>query len=148
MIETEDSKETTILIIDDDRVALDLVLDTFNTTGTVLTALNSENGIEIAIREQPDLILLNNLIQETDGYEVCSQLKSMPETENIPIIILSLESEVEDELAALSIGAIDFIPKPLKPPILKARVENHLFQKRDRDNLKLMSSIDVIPALE
>ena len=147
MIETEEPKETPILIIDHDRVALDLVLDTFSDTATVLTALIRENGIEIAIREQPDLILLNNLIQEIDGYEVCSQLKSMPETENIPIIILSLESEVEDELAALSIGASDFIAKPLKPLILKARVENHLFQKRDRDNLKLMSSIDALTGI-
>ena len=147
MIETKEPKETTILTIDHDRVALDLVLDTFSATATVLTALNSENGIEIAIREQPDLILLNNLVQEKDGYEVCSHLKSMPETENIPIIILSPKTEVEDELAALSIGAIDFIAKPLKPLILKARVENHLFQKRDRDNLKLMSSIDALTGI-
>jgi len=147
MVETQEPKETTILIMDHDRIALDLVLDIFSATATVLTALNSENGIEIAIREQPDLILLNNLIQEIDGNEVCNQLKSMPETENIPIIILSPDIEIEDELAALSIGAIDFIAKPLKPKILKARVENHLFQKRDRDKLKLMSSIDALTGI-
>ena len=142
MIEAQEFKEVTILIIDDDRFTLDLIMNTFNDIATVLTALNSENGLEIAVNEQPDLILLNTLIQEVDGHEICSQLKSMPETGNIPIIILSANNEINDELTALEIGAIDFITKPPKPEILKARVANHLFQKRDRDRLKLMSSID------
>jgi diguanylate cyclase (GGDEF)-like protein len=68
----------------------------------------------------------------------------MPETENIPIIILSNSNQVEDELAALDKGAIDFVTKPVEAAILKARVANHLFQKRDRDQLKLMSSIDAL----
>ena len=137
-------KQATILVIDDDRIALDLIMLTFNTTATVLTALNSENGLEIAVNEQPDLILLDTLIQDVDGHEICSQLKSMPETENIPIIILSNSNQVEDELAALDKGAIDFVTKPVEALILKARVANHLFQKRDRDQLKLMSSIDAL----
>jgi len=137
-------KQATILVIDDDRIALDLIMLTFNATATVLTALNSENGLEIAVNEQPDLILLDTLIQDVDGHEICSQLKSMPETENIPVIILSNSNQIEDELAALDKGAIDFITKPIEAPILKARVANHLFQKRDRDQLKLMSSIDAL----
>ena len=144
MTDDQRPKQATILVIDDDRIALDLIMLTFNATATVLTALNSENGLEIAVNEQPDLILLDTLIQDVDGHEICSQLKSMPETENIPIIILSKSNQVEDELAALDKGAIDFITKPVEAPILKARVANHLFQKRDRDHLKLMSSIDAL----
>ena len=142
MVETQKLKEVIILIIDDDRIALDLIMNTFSHSATVLTALNGENGLEIAVNEQPDLILLNTFIQDVDGHEICSQLKSMPETQNIPIIILSASSEFTDELIALEMGAIDFIIKPPKPEILKARVENHLFLKRDRDHLRLMSSID------
>jgi len=144
MTDDQRPKQATILVIDDDRIALDLIMLTFNTTATVLTALNSENGLEIAVNEQPDLILLDTLIQDVDGHEICSQLKSMPETENIPIIILSNSNQVEDELAALDKGAIDFVTKPVEALILKARVANHLFQKRDRDQLKLMSSIDAL----
>ena len=144
MTDDQSPKKATILVIDDDRIALDLIMLTFNATATVLTALNSENGLEIAVNEQPDLILLDTLIQDVDGHEICSQLKSMPETENIPIIILSNSNQVEDELAALDKGAIDFVTKPVEAPILKARVANHLFQKRDRDQLKLMSSIDAL----
>ena len=144
MTDDQRPKQATILVIDDDRIALDLIMLTFNATATVLTALNSENGLEIAVNEQPDLILLDTLIQDVDGHEICSQLKSMPETENIPIIILSNSNQVEDELAALDKGAIDFVTKPVEAPILKARVANHLFQKRDRDQLKLMSSIDAL----
>ena len=144
MTDDQRPKQATILVIDDDRIALDLIMLTFNATATVLTALNSENGLEIAVNEQPDLILLDTLIQDVDGHEICSQLKSMPETENIPIIILSNSNQIEDELAALDKGAIDFITKPVEAPILKARVANHLFQKRDRDQLKLMSSIDAL----
>ena len=144
MTDDQRPKQATILVIDDDRIALDLIMLTFNATATVLTALNSENGLEIAVNEQPDLILLDTLILDVDGHEICSQLKSMPETENIPIIILSNSNQVEDELAALDKGAIDFVTKPVEAPILKARVANHLFQKRDRDQLKLMSSIDAL----
>ncbi len=144
MTDDQSPKKATILVIDDDRIALDLIMLTFNATATVLTALNSENGLEIAVNEQPDLILLDTLIQDVDGHEICSQLKSMPETENIPIIILSNSNQVEDELAALDKGAIDFVTKPVEALILKARVANHLFQKRDRDQLKLMSSIDAL----
>jgi len=144
MTDDQRPKQATILVIDDDRIALDLIMLTFNATATVLTALNSENGLEIAVNEQPDLILLDTLIQDVDGHEICSQLKSMPETENIPIIILSNSNQVEDELAALDKGAIDFVTKPVEALILKARVANHLFQKRDRDQLKLMSSIDAL----
>ena len=135
MTDDQRPKQATILVIDDDRIALDLIMLTFNATATVLTALNSENGLEIAVNEQPDLILLDTLIQDVDGHEICSQLKSMPETENIPIIILSNSNQVEDELAALDKGAIDFVTKPVEALILKARVANHLFQKRDRDQL-------------
>ncbi len=144
MTDDQRPKQATILVIDDDRIALDLIMLTFNATATVLTALNSENGLEIAVNEQPDLILLDTLIQDVNGHEICSQLKSMPETENIPIIILSNSNQVEDELAALDKGAIDFVTKPVEAAILKARVANHLFQKRDRDQLKLMSSIDAL----
>ncbi len=144
MTDDQRPKQATILVIDDDRIALDLIMLTFNATATVLTALNSENGLEIAVNEQPDLILLDTLIQDIDGHEICSQLKSMPETENIPVIILSNSNQIEDELAALDKGAIDFVTKPVEAPILKARVANHLFQKRDRDQLKLMSSIDAL----
>ncbi len=144
MTDDQRPKQATILVIDDDRIALDLIMLTFNATATVLTALNSENGLEIAVNEQPDLILLDTLIQDVNGHEICSQLKSMPETENIPIIILSNSNQVEDELAALDKGAIDFVTKPVEALILKARVANHLFQKRDRDQLKLMSSIDAL----
>jgi len=144
MTDDQRPKQATILVIDDDRIALDLIMLTFNATATVLTALNSENGLEIAVNEQPDLILLDTLILDVDGHEICSQLKSMPETENIPIIILSNSNQVEDELAALDKGAIDFVTKPVEAAILKARVANHLFQKRDRDQLKLMSSIDAL----
>ena len=90
MTDDQRPKHATILVIDDDRVTLDLIMLTFSATATVLTALNSENGLEIAVNEQPDLILLDTLIQDVDGHEICSQFKSMPETENIPIIILSI----------------------------------------------------------
>ena len=142
MVEALEFKEAIILIIDDDRITLDLIMDSLSDSATVLTALNSENGLEIAINEQPDLILLNNFIQDLDGYEICAKLKTMPETKDIPIIVLSAKDQLTDELTALKMGAIDFITKPPRPEILKARVKNHLLLKRDRDHLRLMSSID------
>ena len=144
MTNDQTPKKATILVIDDDRIAIDLIMETFNAAATVLTALNRENGLEIAVNEQPDLILLDTMMGDVNGEGICSQFKSMPETENIPIIVLSSRHQIEDELDALDQGAIDFIAKPVETSILKARVANHLFQKRDRDQLKLMSSIDVV----
>ena len=147
MLQTSVPKQETILVIDDDQITVDLIITMFTTTTTVLTALNGETGLATASNDKPDLIILDALIPDMGGYDICARLKAMPETENIPVIFLSTDKQTEDELNALDLGAIDFISKPIVPEILKARIKNHMSQKRDRDKLEMMSAVDALTAV-
>lgn len=143
-LETSNSK---ILIIDGDQTTIDLIANMFKPTTTLLTASNGKDGLAIARKEDPDLILLEIIIPDMDGYKVCSQLKATLETKTIPVIFLSTKNQTEDELTALGLGAIDFISKPIVPQILEARVKNQLSQKRARDMLELMSAVDALTSI-
>jgi sigma-B regulation protein RsbU (phosphoserine phosphatase) len=81
----------------------------------------------------PDLILLDIMMPEMDGYEVCRRLKSEESTQNIPVIFVTAKSEVEDETLGFELGAVDYITKPFSIPVIKARVKAHLDLKRLRD---------------
>ena len=144
MTKTLESQNSTILVIDDDQNTVDLITNLFVSKNTVLTTSNGKDGLAIAKKERPDLVLLDVVIPDMDGHMVCSHLKATLETETIPIIFLSSKNRIEDELAALDLGAIDFISKPIIPQIVEARVKNQLSQKRTRDLLETMSAVDAL----
>src|SRR5450759_1733883 len=87
-------------------------------------------------RELPDLILLDIMMPGMDGYEVCRRLKRDSRTMNIPVIFLTAKAEVEDEMKGLELGAVDYTTKPISPPIVRARVKNHLALKAMADFLR------------
>lgn len=84
----------------------------------------------------PDLILLDIMMPEMDGYEVCSRLKEDPETRDVPIIFITAKSEVDDETRGFQLGAVDFISKPISPPIVEARVKAQIELKKSSDAMK------------
>ena len=84
----------------------------------------------------PDLILLDIVMPEMDGFEVCQRLKRNPLTTNIPVIFLTSKIGVDDEKKGLDLGAVDYITKPISPPILLARVKTHMLQKAMSDFLR------------
>jgi diguanylate cyclase (GGDEF)-like protein len=92
--------------------------------------------------EPPDLILLDIMMPEMDGYEVCRRLKADFRTKNIPVIFITAMNQEEDETKGLEIGAVDYITKPFSMAIVKARVRTHLELKRHRDMLENLSSLD------
>lgn len=93
----------------------------------IKAAINGHLALKIACSdEKPDLILLDIMMPEIDGYSVCKELKSMPQTSSIPIIFVSAKSETADEEMGFSLGAVDYITKPISPPIVLARVKTHL----------------------
>ena len=77
-------------------------------------------------QDPPDLVLLDIMMPEMDGYEVCRRLKADPRTRDVPVIFVTAMSEVEDETTGFSLGAVDYITKPFRPPIVQARVAAHL----------------------
>ena len=127
----------TILIVDDtpDNITLlsALLKDRYKTR----VATHGERALKIAAADPPpDLILLDIMMPGMDGYEVCQRLKADPRTADIPVIFLTAKVQVEDEEKGLKLGAVDYITKPISPPIVLARVETHLTLKNARQFLK------------
>jgi sigma-B regulation protein RsbU (phosphoserine phosphatase) len=125
-----------ILIIDDTVANIQILNEIFHQGHKVFFATSGAAGIEVARRELPDIILLDVMMPGMDGYETCSILKSDPATEPIPVIFVTAMGEEDDEAKGLAAGAIDYITKPISPPIVKARVKNHLELKHGRDMLQ------------
>jgi CheY-like chemotaxis protein/nitrogen-specific signal transduction histidine kinase len=131
------NEKSTILVVDDTPDNLVLMSNLLKTDYKVRVVNGGKRALEIAASDSPpDLILLDIMMPNMDGYEVCRQLKSDPRTEGIPVIFLTAKSEVEDERKGLQLGAVDYITKPVSPPILMARVKNHLALKAITDFLR------------
>ncbi|BAO44452.1 response regulator [Thiolapillus brandeum] len=126
-----------ILIIDDERFYIDVLVGLLRTKYQTFVAKSGTEGMELALNNQvPDLILLDVLMPDLDGYEVCRRLKADERTRHVPIIFLTVKSEVDDEIRGLELGAVDYIIKPISPPIVLARVATHLALAKARCSLR------------
>lgn len=131
------SARPTILVVDDTPDNLALMSGLLKDTYRVKLANHGEKALEIAVSDpSPDLILLDIMMPGIDGYEVCSRLKSNPATRDIPVIFLTAKAEIEDEKKGLDLGAVDYITKPVSPPIVMARVKAQLELKAAADFLR------------
>lgn len=127
----------TVLIVDDTSFNLTLMNGLLGDDYKVKVANDGEKALRIARTDSPpDLILLDIMMPGMDGYEVCRQLKSDPATRDIPVIFLTAKSESEDERAGLELGAVDYISKPVVPPVVLARIRTHLALKQAREQLE------------
>lgn len=121
-----DLTEARILIVDDTPENIDLLGDLLADYKRSV-ALNGEKALKIASGPNtPDLILLDVMMPGMDGFEVCRRLKADEKTRDIPVIFITAKNSVEDEAQGLELGAVDFIAKPISPPVVLARVKNHL----------------------
>ena len=132
----EPNGKCTVLVVDDTPDNLSLMSGLLRTDYKVKLAPSGERALQIVAGEsKPDLILLDIMMPDMDGYEVLRRLQFNPETENIPVIFLTAMSASDDETVGLELGAVDYITKPINPAITLARVRNHLQLKRARDLL-------------
>jgi putative two-component system response regulator len=130
-------KQATVLVVDDTPDNLSLMSALLKDHYKVKVANHGDRGLRIANSDTPpDLILLDIMMPDIDGYEVCRRLKAEPRTRDIPVIFLTARSEVEDETRGLELGAADYITKPISPPIVLARVHAHLTLKANADFLR------------
>ena len=136
-METSQSREkATVLVVDDTPNDLSLIANLLRDDYRVQVARNGESCISIAGADKaPDLILLDIMMPELDGYEVCMRLKANPATRSIPVIFLTGKTSVEDEQKGFELGAVDYITKPVSPAIVRARVATHLALKTRADFL-------------
>ena len=121
------STPKTILIVDDTPINIGVISGALKDSFATKVATSGEKALTIASgKDKPDLILLDILMPEMDGYEVCRRLKADPDTRDIPVIFLTSQTEAEDETKGFEVGAVDYIHKPFSAAVVKARVRTHL----------------------
>ena len=125
-----------VLIIDDSLSNIELLGTILGDAYRISFAANGTDGLRLATQSPIDLILLDVIMPGIDGLEVCRQLKTDPKTRDIPVIFLTSLQSAADEEHGLSLGAEDFIHKPISPPVVMARVRNHLLLARNKRELK------------
>lgn len=126
----------TVLLVDDEPANIQIVNSILKDSYKTRIATSGAKALELASQSPlPDLILLDVLMPEMDGYEVCSRLKSAEQTRDIPVIFLTGQTEIDDETKGFEVGAVDYIHKPFSPAVVQARVRTHLALRAARQQL-------------
>ncbi len=129
-----EEKKITILLVDDLQENLQILGNIFkNKFNTVLVASSGKEALALVHRAHPDIILLDIMMPEMDGFEVCLQLKTTKETQNIPIIFITAKDEPQAIVKGFELGAADYVTKPFNSTELKARVDTQIREKQNRD---------------
>ncbi len=138
----EPERKPRLLLIDDQPTNIQVLYRVFADDYQVFMATSGAQALQTARQEDPDVILLDVMMPDMDGYEVCQQLKQDGATRDIPILFVTAHHEAQEETRGLSVGAVDFITKPINPAVVRARVHTHLTLKRQTDALKRLVFID------
>ena len=128
-------KRYRILAVDDEYINTQVIKSLLREEYDVLTALNGQEAIDQVKRYMPDLILLDVMMPDMSGFEVCKIIKDDAQSADIPIIFLTALDTHDGQLEGLELGAIDYLTKPIKFQLLKLRVRNHIAMIEQRDQL-------------
>jgi len=132
----EGDQRKTVLLVDDAPANIQVVTSILKDIYKIRVATNGAKALALAKDTPlPDLVLLDVMMPQMDGYEVCTRLKADPETQDIPVIFLTGQTEIEDETRGFEVGAVDYIHKPFSPAVVKARVHTHLVLRGIREQL-------------
>ena len=136
-MEGDREKRFKVLIVDDVPENIHILMETLKDEFSLVAATGGEKALRLARGEAPpDLILLDVMMPGMGGYEVCTHLKADPKTAPIPVVFITALSQEEDEAQGLKLGAVDYVTKPFRPALVKARVRNQLELKHHRDRLE------------
>jgi len=147
-------KNKNILIVDDIKTNIDVLVDLLDDMYDIVVALDGKQAIEIVKRDKIDIILLDIMMPDMDGYEVCKILKSDVDTESIPVIFITAKTDEDSIEKAYDIGGVDYVTKPFKPKELLAKLKREIKiqtliddLKSSQEELKLLVSIDPMTEL-
>ena len=146
----EGSKKSKILIVDDTPENIQVLMGTLKDAYAIVAAINGEKALKLAEADPPpDLILLDIMMPDMDGFEVCQRLKAEPRTKDIPVIFLSALDDTVNKVKGFSLGAVDYISKPFQPEEVTVRVNTHLTmhqlkQSLDEKNKELQSHNELL----
>ena len=141
------STPAVVLIVDDDESSIAAIQQLLEPEFAVVPCMSGARALELIPDVTPDLILLDIVMPDMDGYTLCAQLKSDPATAGIPIIFVTGLAEPDVESAALERGAADYVTKPFNANVVRARVRNHVELKRTRDELFALAATDGLTGL-
>ncbi len=134
--------EILILVVDDNPDNIQVVANILQENNYELSVfLNGENALEFLELETPDLILLDVLMPDMDGFELCRIIKQNRKMKDIPIIFLTAKNEIEDLVAGFKLGAVDYITKPFIPIELLLRIKTHIELKKTREEIRKLKGI-------
>ena len=134
-----------ILIVDDEKDILEFLSYNLKKEGfEILTANNGLEGLEMATKEVPDLIILDVMMPEMDGIEACEKIRETPSLEDTLVLFLTARAEEYSELAGFTAGADDYITKPIKPKLLISRVKAILKRKRRKESVKKITLGEIL----
>ncbi len=137
----------TILIVDDEIINIEIMSAALDDAYEICFATSGAQALQVANDILPDLILLDVIMPHMHGFDVCTALKNDPMLADIPVIFITGLGEATDEIHGLSLGAIDYVTKPIRPAILRSRVKNHIELKQLRDNLAEMAVTDSLTGI-
>lgn len=125
-----------ILVVDDQAINIQTLYQIFSPGCEVFMATSGAQALIAAKQQAPDLILLDVLMPDMDGHEVCKRLKDTPETQEIPVIFVTAQDDPQEETLGLQLGAVDFIRKPVNAAVVRARVQTQLALRQLKQNLQ------------
>jgi diguanylate cyclase (GGDEF)-like protein len=139
--------DNNVLVVDDDLAAIQIMGRMLEGLGLVRFATNGADAVKLATELTPDLVLLDAEMPGMSGFKVFDALKALPELSDVPVIFVTSHSEPAFEICALNMGAVDFISKPVRPPLVKARVKTHLRVKHLADELRRCAVTDALTGI-
>jgi diguanylate cyclase (GGDEF)-like protein len=131
-----------VLIVDDQPANIHVLAEALRRHYELYFATSGAAALERAASGDLDLVLLDVMMPEMDGFEVCRRIKSDEATHGLPVIFVTALGEVDDETRGFDAGGVDYIAKPISPPIVRARVRTHIELKEARDRLQELASLD------
>jgi diguanylate cyclase (GGDEF)-like protein len=137
-----DMPKPKLMIIDDQPLVIRVLSELFKMDCDVFMSTSGEDALQKCKEIKPDLILLDIVMPDMDGYEVCRRIKADEDLADIPVIFVTSSSEDSDEVKCFDVGAVDFIQKPVNAVITRSRVNTHLRLKRQSDLFKSMALFD------
>lgn len=135
-------RKAKLLVVDDQPIHLQVLYRALSADHQLFMATSGAQALKLVREQNPDLVLLDVVMSDMDGFEVLQQLKSSPEAAAIPVIFVTAHGGDEIETQCLHAGAVDFIPKPVNPSVVRARVKTHLTLKFQSDFLRDMAFLD------
>lgn len=141
------SKLPTLLVVDDQPLNIQVLTHVFGPDHTVLAATSGAQALALCAQQLPDLILLDVVMPDMDGHEVCRRLKADSRTRDIPVIFITVQNDPVEEASGLQLGAVDFIPRPINASVVRARVQTHLKLRAALNNVWELAFHDALTGL-